>query len=228
MQKIKTTIKTMLLAVIVLVTAQGCIPTMPTGGNPTPTIQEGVVFNIGVSSTGNLTPTATTVNLGGSKTFIIDNDSITFSSRYQTGGMFGGQYQEIKIKLPDGNLDKYQFIINANPDLNYYQNPKLINENLYLSDGLDSTMEWFDINYFSGVNSVVHSGSTISPGSLQIISPLNENRYIALRKRKNNGYLYFWVKVKCEEIADTSSFWPSYKVSVVSAKYQMDSIITGQ
>jgi len=225
MRKI-TTIKKLFLAAIVLVMAQSCIPTTPTGGNPTPTIQEGVVFNIGVSSTGNLTPTAPTVNLGGSKTFIIDNDSITFSSKYEAS-QFGGRYQEIKIKLPDGNLDKYQFVINANPDLNYYQNPKLINENLYLSDGLDSTMEWFDINYFSGVNAVVHSGATIFTGPL-IILPLNENRYIALRKRKNNGYLYFWVKVKCEEIADTSSFWPSYKVSIVSAKYQMNSIITGQ
>jgi hypothetical protein len=38
MKKITTIFKTMLLAVVVLVMAQGCIPTTPTGGNPTPTI----------------------------------------------------------------------------------------------------------------------------------------------------------------------------------------------
>jgi hypothetical protein len=38
MQKITATIKTMLLAAIILVMAQGCIPTTPTEGNPTPTL----------------------------------------------------------------------------------------------------------------------------------------------------------------------------------------------
>ena len=36
MKKITTIFKIMLLAVVVLVMAQGCIPTTPVGGNPTP------------------------------------------------------------------------------------------------------------------------------------------------------------------------------------------------
>ncbi|MBK6273200.1 MAG: hypothetical protein IPF58_00190 [Saprospirales bacterium] len=45
MKKIKTIFETMLLATVVLIMAQGCIPTTPVGGNPTPTNTFGVYFS---------------------------------------------------------------------------------------------------------------------------------------------------------------------------------------
>ncbi len=43
MKKITTIIKTMLLALVVLVMTQGCIPTTPVGGNPTPNMLTGKI-----------------------------------------------------------------------------------------------------------------------------------------------------------------------------------------
>jgi len=46
MKRITTILKTMFLAAVVLVMAQGCIPTAPTGGNPTPNPQSNIIYKI--------------------------------------------------------------------------------------------------------------------------------------------------------------------------------------
>jgi hypothetical protein len=46
MKKITTIFKTMLFAVVVVVMVQSCIPTTPTGGNPTPNPQSNIIYKV--------------------------------------------------------------------------------------------------------------------------------------------------------------------------------------
>ena len=83
MKKITTLFKTMLLAVVVLVMAQGCIPTTPVGGNPTIT----GTFEVNISDGSILQQTILDSSQHRiTKKIFVDNDSIEFTFVIESNG----------------------------------------------------------------------------------------------------------------------------------------------
>lgn len=102
MKKITTTFKTIGLIAVVLVMTQGCIPTTPTGGNPTPSN----TFDVNISSN----TSASFIGNTQSKMLYIDGDSLLYSTSVVIG-LFGGATHEFRIKPMSSGT--YEYLANT-------------------------------------------------------------------------------------------------------------------
>ena len=214
MKKITTTIKTMLLAAIVLVMAQSCIPTTPVGGNPTPIDTSGNTFRVNISSY-TISPFGTNSQ---NKTLSLDGDALLFSTTANIV-FAGGSTHDFYIN--PGSPNSYEYLANTQ----YYSYATPIEANVRINQNdLDGINKWITLNTTN--NQIYFGAGTILPYNiLENIIPLSTNRYIVFRKTKASGYQYCWVKIKYEKDSNITN---KYTLSVLDGKYQMDSIITGQ
>ncbi len=212
MKKISTIFKTMFLTVVVLVLAQGCIPTTPTGGNPTPT----GTFEVNISDDSILQQTI----LDSSqhrivKKIFVDNDSIEFTFVTEFNGYNTNNeklYNEFFLIESDYNaIYNYSFLVN-------------------ISNGSSSSSDLSALVAGVSIPSAINNASYYwqSSGSWLAVPQMGipvftsvsttEDKYLVFRKQKGTSYLYFWIKVK----------YDSNGLNVLNGKYQMNSIITGQ
>ena len=205
MKKIKTIFETMLFAAVVLVMAQGCIPTTPVGGNPTPTNR----FDINISSVAGLIQQSNSQM----KMLYIDGDSILFLTSFSVG-LFGGFTHQINIQVYSDNA--YEYISNKG----------FISANIQI-DSSDTTNQWTLFAYGSSSYQLVRVTITYSFDLFKNDLPYNTDRYIIFRKFKTSGYMYYWVKIRYTDNVNILQYH-DYTISVASGKYQMNSIITGQ
>ena len=140
MKKIKTIFETMLFAAVVLVMAQGCIPTTPVGGNPTPTNR----FDINISSVAGLIQQSNSQM----KMLYIDGDSILFLTSFSVG-LFGGFTHQINIQVYSDNA--YEYISNKG----------FISANIQI-DSSDTTNQWTLFAYGSSSYQLVRGTITYS------------------------------------------------------------------
>lgn len=210
MKQITTTYKTICLSAIVLLLAQGCIPTVP-GGNPTPLNG----FDINISSN------TSTSAIGNSqtKTLYINGDSLVFSTSVIVG-LLGGASHNFIVKPMSSDVYEYM----ANTQYSPYATPIAANIHINQND-LDTINKWVSINE---TNNEVYfgEGTILWPlNILQDVMPVNSERYVVFRKLKSTGYQYYWIKMK---YTDELNLHLKYTLSILNGKYQMNSIVTGQ
>ena len=200
MKKITTLFKTMLLAVVVLVMAQGCIPTTPVGGNPTIT----GTFEVNISDGSILQQTILDSSQHRiTKKIFVDNDSIEFTFVIESNGYNTNNerlYSESFLIETDYNaIHNYGFLVGLSNGGSSI--PSTINNASYYwqSSGSWLAAPQIGIPIFTSVSTM-------------------QDKYLVFRKQKGTSYLYFWVKLK----------YDSNGLNILNGKYQMDSIITGQ
>ena len=212
MKKITTPFKTMLLAVVVLVMAQGCIPTTPVGGNPTIT----GTFEVNISDGSILQQTILDSSQHRiTKKIFVDNDSIEFTFVIESNGYNTNNerlYSESFLIETDYNaIYNYGFLVG-------------LSNGGSSSDDLSALVAGISIP--STINNASYywqnSGSWLAAPQIGIpiftgVSTM-QDKYLVFRKQKGTSYLYFWVKLK----------YDSNGLNILNGKYQMDSIITGQ
>ncbi len=200
MGKINSIFKTIVAVAIVLIMAQGCVPV---GGN-TPTSG---TFNVGILSKAGISQATNVQN----KILVLDGDSILFSTDFtvSTGSGFS---HNIFIKPLSNNV--YEHIA--------YSGLFLPNTTI---NSTDTTKHW--LQFANGNGSYLLSGTSVlyKFDLFTDYLPFNADRYIVFRKQKQNGYLYFWLKVR---YTDDLNLHLSYTLNVLNGKYQMNSIVTGQ
>lgn len=215
MRKI-TTIKKLFLATIVLVMAQSCIPTAPTGENPTPSN----TFDVNISSN----TSASFIGNTQSKMLYIDGDSLLYSTSVVIG-LFGGATHEFRIKPMSSGT--YEYL--ANTQYAYYATPVDVNVHIG-QNNLDSINKWINpiATNNPAANYEIYFGASTIGFPLNILGntlPFDTDKYIVFRKSKNNLYQYYWVRIR---YTDELNLHLKYTLSVLNGKYQMNSIITGQ
>ena len=210
----------------------GCIPTTP-GGNPTPSNQ----FDIYISDVG--------INISDpnpnmwykSKTIIIDGDSIKFELRV------GSQWAPtetfaIRSKTSSG---VFQFLT-TNQSLGGSNTVDILADfplNISIPSSLSNNYNWTNSKLYSDNNiggyidpNAFISGYEFFGASVASMFPLfniakNEDRFFVFRKAKGSDFQYYWVKVKyTPNIAGQNA--GGYAFNVLTGKYQLNSIITGQ
>lgn len=234
MKKITTSFKIMLLAVIVLVMVQSCIPNNSQPVNPTLT----GTFNVDINSLGDSIYVIDSLNInryGENKILWIDNDSLLFYVGYEQYPGFSTLGFFIGSKSISGNTYEY---------LNY--NTLNASEITYLPLGvsvthLDTSAHWYPflsitynpINYNQFDRTISSFEGTIVGFPITLRIPFNEDRYFVFRKQKSNHYQYYWVKANISY--DSTKFAGNgirlnggYSLNILNGKYQMDSIIIGQ
>lgn len=214
MKKITTIFKTMLLAVVVFVMAQSCIPT----GVNTPTSG---TFNVGIndfglSQTGNIS----------SKIVVVDGDSLGFVLRWNP---YVTLCEILSVNYKSSSNSIYEFLslkngselislplgksISSVLDSNYQWNPAGTQMPQFLIPGYERFDKTFGLS-----------------GCLPLVGPYIESgfftgdNYLVFRKLKPTGYLYYWIKVSHLQIYILSNG----NLNVLNGKYQMNSIVTGQ
>ena len=218
MKKMNTIFKTMLLAVVVLVMAQSCIPTTP-GGNPTPTSG---TFNVGINDFGFLNFTKDIQ----SKIVVVDGDSLGFVLRKNP---YVTLCEILSVNFKSSTNNTYEFLSLKNSN-------QLVSLPLgkSISNVLDSNYQWSSAE--TQMTQFLISGyerfdKTFGlSGCLPLVGPYIESgfftgdNYLVFRKLKPTGYLYYWIKVSHLQIYILSNG----NLSVLNGKYQMNSIVTGQ
>lgn len=215
MKKITNNLKTMAFAVIVFVMVQGCIPTTPTGGNPTPTNTFGVYFS----------DEGITTSLSKYKLVVTGDDSIYFKFDYGNSGWIVTEDLNIYFQSSTASITEYLtdttlaniptlpigITVNNNMDSRYYT------WNSTNTIALPSPYSNFDQNF--------HTLGT-APWSVGpfLRMPLLQDRYFVFRRLKGANYTYYWIKVS----ANLGNGPGSFVITFSNGKSQTGSIITGQ
>ena len=215
MKKIKTIFETMLFTAVVLVMAQGCIPTTPVGGNPTPTNTFGVYFS----------DEGVTTSLSKYKLVVTGDDSIYFTFNYGSSGWLATEELNIYFQSSSGSVTEYL------TDTTLANIPTLKN-GILVNNNMDNTYyTWVSTSMvslaspYSNFNQNFHTLGT-PPWSVSpfLRMPVLQDRYFVFRRLKGTNYNYYWIKVN----ATLGNGPGNFVITFSNGRCQMDSIITGQ
>lgn len=111
--------------------------------------------------------------------------------------------------------------------------------NINVPSSLDSNYNWTNSKLYSDndnggyidpnayISGYEFFGSSIAPLFRLFSIAIDEDRFFVFRKIKGSAYQYYWVKVKyTPNIAGQNG--GGYAFNVLTGKYQLNSIITGQ
>jgi hypothetical protein len=215
MKKIKTIFETMLFAAVVLVMAQGCIPTTPVGGNPTPTNTFGVYFS----------DEGVTTSINKYKLIVTGDDSIYFTFDFYN--YFGTTSESLNIYFQSstGSITEYLtdttlaaiptipsgILVNNNMDNRYYNwvsTPTI---------SLAAPYSNFNQKFYAFGSAPWAVGPFLK-------MPVLQDRYFVFRRLKGTNYNYYWIKVN----ATLGNGPGNFVITFSNGRCQMDSIITGQ
>lgn len=215
MRQINIFLKTISFSMVVLLLAQGCIPTVP-GGNPTPATNG---FNVGLNYYYPLT------NTPQYKVIKVDDDSLLFA-------IFKGGYTYISIGFKSSTGNQYEFYAGTHADSNSLHTlPAGVTVNATPDAGHTwqafQPQAWFDTPFNSEL--LLSEETSVDFATVWKDIP-NANRYIVFRRLKGSGYQYYWVKVGATftGVPMFVGLQMTASTHVFNGRYQINSIVTGQ
>jgi hypothetical protein len=192
----------------------GCIPTTPTG-NPTPSNQ----FDINISDE----HITTLNNIPGQETVVkkvlVDGDSIEFSLTMYSFQLCGDCLEKLQIKF-ENSTSNYDVLVLNTADSMY--TITTVATSVTIPNNIDTSYHWETLSN----NIYTRSAATLygSPFFQDLSNYGTNDRYLVFRKLKGSNYQYYWIKLKYPIGANYINGY----LTILTGKYQLNSIITGQ